>query len=157
MIIGAHAIVYSKGSEADRAFFKDVLGFPSVDVGGGWLIFGLPPAEVAVHPTDGDGSHELYLMTDDVAGFVADMKKRGIACDPTSDQRWGILTSVTLPSGGKLGVYEPRHASPKPAKAAANKPATKTAAAKTKAKASKPAAKPPKAARGKPKKPSRRR
>jgi hypothetical protein len=116
MITGAHAILYSTNPDADRAFFKDVLRFPHVDVGGGWLIFGLPPAEVAVHPTDGaGGKHELYLMTDDVEGFIADMTKRGLACDAPSPQGWGILTSVTLPGGSKLGVYQPRHASPPPA------------------------------------------
>ena len=116
MITGAHAILYSADSEADRAFFKDVLRFPHVDVGRGWLIFGLPPSEIAVHPTQGaGGTHELYLMTDDVEGFVADMTKRGLECDPRSNQGWGILTSVTLPGGSKLGVYQPRHASPPPA------------------------------------------
>jgi hypothetical protein len=113
MIIGAHAILYSKDSEADRAFFRDVLRFPNVDVGGGWLIFGLPPSEIAVHPTDGPGgTQELYLMADDVEAFVADMTKRGLTCDAVSNQGWGMLTRVTLPGGSKLGVYQPRHASP---------------------------------------------
>jgi len=136
MLIGAHAIIYSKDSEADRTFLKDVLGFPHVDVGGGWLIFGLPPSEVAVHPADDNGTHELYLMTDDVEGFVADMQDKGLACDAISNQGWGMLTSVTMPGGGKLGVYQPRHASPPQAtaKAAAKKPAKKKPAAKAKPK-----------------------
>jgi hypothetical protein len=112
MIIGAHSIIYSKKPEADREFLKDVLGFPHVDVGHGWLIFGLPPAEVAVHPSDENGLHELYLMTDDVEALIASMKERGIEATAISEQRWGALTQVTLPGGGKLGIYQPRHASP---------------------------------------------
>jgi hypothetical protein len=113
MISGAHSIIYSKKADADRAFLRDVLRLPSVDVGHGWLIFGLPPAEVAVHPSDGGDRHELYLMCNDVAGFVAEMKTRDIACGPLKDQGWGVLTELTLPGGGKLGVYQPRHARPK--------------------------------------------
>jgi hypothetical protein len=113
MIIGAHSIIYSESPVADRAFFRDVLGLPSVDVGGGWLIFGLPPAEVAVHPAEKNDVHELYLMCDDVELLVSEMKKRKIACGPVRDQGWGLLTEVTLPGGGKLGVYQPRHARPK--------------------------------------------
>ena len=112
MITGAHAIVYSRDPEADRTFLREVLGLPHVDVGGGWLIFGLPPAEVAVHPAEESGRHELYLLCDDVAAFVAEMATRNVACGPVSDQRWGLLTEVALPGGGKLGVYEPRHARP---------------------------------------------
>jgi hypothetical protein len=115
MIIGAHAIVYSTKPEADRAFLRDVIKLPHVDVGGGWLIFGLPPAEVAVHPADENGVHELYLMCDDVEAFVAAMRKRGLACDEVQDQGWGRLTRLTLPGGGKLGVYQPRHARPESA------------------------------------------
>jgi hypothetical protein len=115
-ITGAHAIIYSRNAEADRGFLRDVLGFPSVDVGHGWLIFGLPPAEVAVHPADDDESHELYLMVDDVHAFISSMATRGVACSAARDLRWGVLTQVTLPSGGKLGVYQPRHARPKPQK-----------------------------------------
>jgi hypothetical protein len=116
MITGAHAILYSKDAEADRDFLKEVLGFPHVDAGGGWLIFGLPPSEVAVHPGVKNSVHELYLMTDDVDGFVTSMKKRGVKCSPITQQGWGRLTQVTLPGGGKLGVYQPRHKSPPPAK-----------------------------------------
>ena len=112
-ITGAHAIIYSRNPEADRAFLREIIRFPFVDVGHGWLIFGLPPAEVAVHPADNDESHELYLMVDDVNGFISSMAARGVACSAARDVRWGVLTQVTLPSGGKLGVYEPRHARPK--------------------------------------------
>jgi hypothetical protein len=118
MIIGAHSILYSTDAEADRAFLRDVLKLPSVDVGDGWLIFGLPPAEVAVHPGDENDVHELYLMCDDVAGFVTSMKKQDVACGPVLNRGWGLLTEVTLPGGGKLGVYQPRHARPKPMPAA---------------------------------------
>jgi hypothetical protein len=114
MIIGAHSIIYSKSPEADRAFLRDALGLPSVDVGEGWLIFGLPPAEVAVHPSGKNDVHEFYLMCDDVAAFVAAMGKRGVGCSAVQNQGWGLLTQVTLPGGGKLGVYQPRHARPKP-------------------------------------------
>ena len=115
MIVGAHSIVYSKNPGADRAFFRDALGLPGVDVGDGWLIFGLPPAEVAVHPSSENDVHELYLMCDDVTGFVGGMKKQGIECGPVMDRGWGLLTEVRLPGGGKLGVYQPRHARPKAA------------------------------------------
>lgn len=112
MIIGAHAIIYSANAEADRAFLRDVLQFTHVDVGGGWLIFGLPPSEVAFHPAEKNGDHELYLMCDNAAAFVAEMGERGIVCGPVQDAGWGLLTELTLPGGGKLGVYEPRHARP---------------------------------------------
>jgi hypothetical protein len=112
MLTGAHAIIYSENAEADRAFLRDVLKLSSVDAGGGWLIFALPPAEVAVHPASGNGKHELYLMCDDVAALVRDMKARGVSCSAVSDQRWGHLTELTLPGGGKLGVYQPRHERP---------------------------------------------
>jgi hypothetical protein len=126
MIIGAHSIIYSTNPDADRAFLRDVLKLPNVDVGGGWLIFGLPPAEVAVHPSGKNDVHDFYLMCDDVEAFVAEMKNRKIACSPVRNQGWGLLTQVTLPGGGKLGVYQPRHARPKPMRAA-KKPAKTTA------------------------------
>ena len=113
MIIGAHSIIYSSNPDADRAFLRDVLKLPNVDVGDGWLIFGLPPAEVAVHPSDKNGVHEFYLMCDDVEAFVAEMKKSQIACAPVQDQGWGLLAHLTLPGGGRLGIYQPRHARPK--------------------------------------------
>jgi hypothetical protein len=108
MIIGAHVIVYSRDADADRAFFRDVLEYPNVDAGGGWLIFKLPPGEVAVHPADA-AVHELYLMCDDVAATVEQLAAKGVNCGPVSDQGWGLLTSVELPGGGQLGLYEPRH------------------------------------------------
>jgi len=124
-IVGAHVIVSSTKPDADRAFIRDVLKFPHVDVGGGWLIFGLPPAEVAIHPSSKNNEHEFYLMVGDVKQFVASMKERKVRCAPIADQGWGLLTTVTLPGGGRLGVYEPRHARPKPMKARARGTAPK--------------------------------
>src|SRR6476646_3052288 len=112
MIIGAHSIISSKNPEADRAFLRDVLRLPNVDVGSGWLIFGLPPSEVAVHPSDKNDVHEFYLMCDDVNALISEMKKRNIACGPVQNQGWGLLTQLTLPGGGELGIYQPRHARP---------------------------------------------
>src|SRR5437762_10804282 len=97
MLTGAHSIIFSTNPDADRAFLRDVLGLPHVDVGGGWLIFGLPSAEVAVHPSEENNVHKLYLMCDDVGSFVARMRKHGIACGPVQNPGWGPLTSVTLP------------------------------------------------------------
>ena len=114
MINGAHTIIYSRSPEADRAFLRDVLALPNVDVGDGWLIFGLPPSEVAVHPGNENNVHELYLMCDDVDGFIAEMKTRGIVCGAVNNRGWGLLTELQLPGGGKLGVYQPRHARPEP-------------------------------------------
>ncbi len=108
MITGAHVVVYSTDAEADRAFFRDTLAFPHVDVGGGWLIFKLPPAEVAVHPADA-GAHELYLMCDDLDATAAALAERGVTCTPPTDEGWGTLTSIRLPGGGTLGLYKPRH------------------------------------------------
>jgi hypothetical protein len=116
MITGAHSIIYSKNPEADRTFFRDVLQLTKVDVGEGWLIFGLPPAEVAVHPSDENDQHEFYLMCDDVNAFIEEMKTKNIACGEVQDMGWGVLTQLTLPGGGKLGVYQPRHARPEPMK-----------------------------------------
>lgn len=113
MIIGAHCVVTSTNPEADLALLRDLLKSPSVD-DGGYVICGLPPAEVSVHSSDRNDKHELFLMCDDVKAFVADMGKRGIACGPVEDQGWGVLTQLTLPGGGKLGVYQPRHKRPKP-------------------------------------------
>jgi hypothetical protein len=113
MISGGHSIIYSTRPEADRAFLRDVLKLTHVDVGGGWLIFGLPPSELAVHPSDKNDVHEFYLMCDDVQTFIAEMRKRDIACDPAEDRGYGLVTRVTLPGGGRLGVYQPRHARPK--------------------------------------------
>jgi hypothetical protein len=112
MINGAHSIIYSTNPEADRAFLRDVLKLPSVDVGHGWLIFGLPPAEVAVHPSDKNNVHEFYLMCDDVEALVSEMKNHNVSCTPVQNLGWGLLTQITLPGGGKLGIYQPRHARP---------------------------------------------
>jgi hypothetical protein len=123
MLIGSHSIIYSKNPEADRAFLRDVLKLTHVDVGHGWLIFGLPPSEVAVHPGEKNNVHEFYLMVDDVEAFIAEMKKNKIACGPVQNPGWGMLTQVSLPGGGKLGVYQPRHGRPKAM--AVKKPAKK--------------------------------
>jgi hypothetical protein len=112
MISGAHVIISSKHTDADKKFFRDVLKFESVDAGGGWLIFALPPAEVAVHPSESNDHHALYLMCDDVHAFIAEMKKKKVTCSPVHLERWGSLTYVALPGGGKLGVYQPKHPSP---------------------------------------------
>jgi catechol 2,3-dioxygenase-like lactoylglutathione lyase family enzyme len=109
MITGMHAILYSRDAEADRAFFRDVLGFPAVDAGGGWLIFAVPPSEVAVHPAETNGKHELYLMCDDVAEEVTRLGGKGVVCGPVSDEGWGLLTAIRLPGGSDLGLYQPRH------------------------------------------------
>ena len=114
MIIGAHSIIYSRKPEKDRAFFKNVLKLTNVDAGDGWLIFGLPPSELAIHPSRSNNVHEFYLMVRDVKKFSAAMKKRRIKCGPARDLGWGVLTQVTLPGGGKLGVYQPRHPRPRP-------------------------------------------
>jgi len=114
MIIGAHSIIYSKDAEADRAFLRDVLKLTHVDAGHGWLIFGLPPSEIAIHPGAEGETHEFYLMCDDLAGFIAQMQAAGRDCAPPSEQRWGVLTALTLPSGAKIGVYQPRHPRPEP-------------------------------------------
>ena len=112
MILGAHVIVYSKDAEADRAFFRDVLQYESVDAGHGWLIFKLPPAELAVHPSEQNDLHELFLICDDVHAFIAEMNGKGVTCSPVEEQRWGSITRLALPGGGKLGVYQAKHASP---------------------------------------------
>ena len=112
MITGAHFIIYSQNAEADRIFLRDVIGLSGVDVGGGWLIFGLPPAEVAVHPSENNGIHEFYLICDDINGFVTEMESKHVPCSDIEEMPWGLLVYVTLPGGGKLGVYEARHARP---------------------------------------------
>jgi len=109
MITGSHMVIYTEDAEADRAFFRDVLRMPAVDAGRGWLIFALPPAEVAFHPCDSNGAHELYLICDDLAATVEALKSEGVHCDPSSDEGWGIVTRVRLPGGGGIGLYEPKH------------------------------------------------
>jgi hypothetical protein len=115
MINGAHAIIYSTDADADRAVFRDVFKLTHVDVGHGWVIFGLPPAELAVHPAGENNRHELYLMCDNVEALVAELTARGLSCDAVQDQGWGLVTRMTLPGGGTLGIYQPRHARPEPA------------------------------------------
>jgi hypothetical protein len=113
MITGMHAIVFSEKAEQVRGFFSDVLGFPSVDAGGGWLIFALPPAELAVHPADGNSRHELYLMCDDIHATLAELAAKGAAPSrEVTDQGWGLLSAIRLPDGGELPIYQPRHPSP---------------------------------------------
>jgi catechol 2,3-dioxygenase-like lactoylglutathione lyase family enzyme len=111
-IIGAHTILYSKDAEADRAFLRDILNFPNVDVGHGWLIFGLPPSEVAIHPGAEGADQEFYFLVDDISGFITQMESLGRPCTPVSQQRWGALTTLALPSGAGVGVYQPKHARP---------------------------------------------
>lgn len=112
MISGAHVVIYTKDAEADRAFFRDVLGFKSVDAGHGWLIFALPPAEAAVHPAETNGAHELYLMCDDLRAEMASLTKKKIKCSKVEEARWGSITKVQLPGGGKVGLYQPKHPRP---------------------------------------------
>ena len=119
MIVGAHSIVYSKSPEADRAFLRDVLKLPSVDVGEGWLIFGLPPAEAAVHPVDGvfsqrHAGHDMmgalvYLMCDDLKATIKALAAKNVTCTEVDEAEWGIKTTIPLPSGGELGLYQPKH------------------------------------------------
>ena len=107
---GAHIILYSTDAEADRIFIRDVLGFPGVDAGGGWLIFKLPPAEIAVHPTDGLGKYELYLMCDEIEKTLAELTAKGVTISQgVSDRGWGLIASIRLPSGSDLSIYQPRH------------------------------------------------
>jgi len=110
MISGVHAIIYSKDAERVRAFFRDVLEFRSVDAGHGWLIFALPPAELGIHPTEGDGHHELYLMCDDVHAAAEKLKAHGIELTaPVKDQGYGLVTGFKIPGGGEIGLYQPKH------------------------------------------------
>ncbi len=119
MIIGAHFLLYSGDAEADRAFFRDVLGFPFIDVGHGWLIFGMSPAEVAIHPVEGKPSPRevgqgldaaLYLMCDDLDALIASLQAKNVRCGKIQKENWGTVTTIPLPSGGKIGVYQPTHA-----------------------------------------------
>jgi catechol 2,3-dioxygenase-like lactoylglutathione lyase family enzyme len=110
MINGAHVVIYSRDAEADRDFIRDVLGFAHVDAGHGWLIFQLPPAEVAVHPAGDAPGHELYLLCDDIHATLAGLAARGAgATAELSQQRWGTVAAITLPSGSALSLYQPRH------------------------------------------------
>lgn len=109
MIIGAHVIVYSKNAEADRAFFRDVLGFKSVDAGHGWLIFALPPGEAAFHGSNENGPHELYFMCDDLKAEIAALAQKSVVCSGVQEERWGSITKIRLPGGGSIGLYQPKH------------------------------------------------
>lgn len=109
MINGAHVVIYSTDAEADRAFFRDVLKFADVDAGHGWLIFALPPAEAAFHPDTSNGRHELYFMCDDLKSTLAELARAGIQVGATHEERWGTVASMTLPGGGRIGVYQPKH------------------------------------------------
>jgi catechol 2,3-dioxygenase-like lactoylglutathione lyase family enzyme len=113
VITGLHAIVFSPEAEKVRAFFRDVLGLTSVDAGGGWLIFAMPPAELAVHPADGAGRHELYLMCDDIHATLAELRGKGVqVAGDVADLGWGLLAAIRVPDGSELPIYEPRHRSP---------------------------------------------
>jgi catechol 2,3-dioxygenase-like lactoylglutathione lyase family enzyme len=109
MIFGTHVIIYSKDAEADRAFFRDVLGFRAVDAGHGWLIFAMPPAETAFHPAETNGAHELYLMCADLKSEITSLVAKGVVCSQVHEERWGSITKLQLPGGGQIGLYQPRH------------------------------------------------
>jgi catechol 2,3-dioxygenase-like lactoylglutathione lyase family enzyme len=109
MISGAHVIVYSKNAEVDRAFFRDILGLKSVDAGHGWLIFALPPAEAAFHPSDENRAHELYFMCDDLKAEMVSLAKKRVKCSEVQEARWGSTTKMQLPGGGEVGLYQPKH------------------------------------------------
>ena len=109
MITGVHFILFSKDADADREFFRKVLKFPHVDAGDGWLIFALPPAEVAVHPAERNGSHELYLLCDDLKATIKAFKQKKVRCSVPVERGWGTITKVKLPGGGELGLYQPKH------------------------------------------------
>ncbi len=112
MINGAHVVIYSKDAEADRAFFRDVLELSSVDAGHGWLIFAMPPFEAAFHDSESNDRHELYFMCDDIAATLKDLKSKKVKVSEVNEQRWGSVASFTLPGGGKIGIYQPKHPSP---------------------------------------------
>jgi predicted enzyme related to lactoylglutathione lyase len=114
MINGLHCVIFSRDVDADRAFFATVMGWPSVDAGNGRLFFATPPAELGLHEAEQNGRHELYLMCDDVAAEIARLDEQGIKCGPLADRGWGLMTAITLPGGGSLGLYQPRHARPYP-------------------------------------------
>jgi catechol 2,3-dioxygenase-like lactoylglutathione lyase family enzyme len=113
VITGVHAILFAEDAEATRAFLRDTLELDSVDAGGGWLIFALPPAELAAHPAAESGRHQLYLMCDDILATVADLEAKGVTFTrPVSDEGFGLMTALQVPGGGELGLYEPRHPLP---------------------------------------------
>jgi catechol 2,3-dioxygenase-like lactoylglutathione lyase family enzyme len=108
-IIGAHAMMFTKDADSDRAFLRDVIGLKAVDAGEGWLIFALPPSEMGVHPHEQNDVYHLYFMTDDVEAEIAGLRAKGVACDDIADRGWGLISAVSMPSGGKLALYQPRH------------------------------------------------
>jgi catechol 2,3-dioxygenase-like lactoylglutathione lyase family enzyme len=112
MINGAHVVIYTKDADADRTFFRDVLKFPAVDAGHGWLIFAMPPLEAAFHDAESNDRHELYLMCDDITATLKDLQSKGVKVSSVKEERWGKLATFTLPGGGKIGIYQPKHASP---------------------------------------------
>jgi hypothetical protein len=126
-ITGAHSIIYTKHPGRDRAFFRDVLKLRNVDVGDGWLIFALPPSEVAFHPSKKNNLHEFYLLCDNVKQLVSQLKESGVKCDKVEQQTWGYITKIKLPGGGKVGIYQPLHERPKTVgtKALKRKPPTR--------------------------------
>jgi hypothetical protein len=134
MIVGAHTIIYSQNPRADTAFLRDVLKLSYIELGEDRLIFGLPPAEVMVHSGDKNDVHEFYLMCSDVDALLAKMKAHKVECAPVRKADWGSMTSITLPGGGKLGIYQPHHPHPKPMRAKAAKKKKKKKKAKKKAK-----------------------
>jgi catechol 2,3-dioxygenase-like lactoylglutathione lyase family enzyme len=109
MISGAHVVIYSKDAEADRAFFRDILEFPSVDAGHGWLIFAMPPAEAAFHPADENDQHELFFMCEDLKAEMAALAEKGVQCSDVQEAPWGSVTTIRLPGGGEIGLYQPKH------------------------------------------------
>ena len=139
MIIGAHVMLHSTNDKADMAFLTDVLGMPSINAGGGYMIYAVPPAEMSIHGSDRNDVHQLYLMCDDIAEFTADMTRHGIPFSTPARQSWGTATEITLPGGGKLGIYQPRHPRPE----AAAKPAEKKRATRPAKKAAKKSARNP--------------
>jgi predicted enzyme related to lactoylglutathione lyase len=110
LISGAHVLIYSRDAEADRDFFRDVLALDSVDSGGGWLIFALPPSELALHPAEEAEDHELYLLCDDIEATAKQLERKGVPLTrPFGEERWGRVTRITLPGGGRIGLYQPKH------------------------------------------------
>jgi catechol 2,3-dioxygenase-like lactoylglutathione lyase family enzyme len=112
LINGAHIVIYTKDPESDRAFFRDVLKFSSVDAGHGWLIFAMPPLEAAFHDSENNDQHELYLMCDEIVETLKNLKSKNVTVSDVSERPWGKVATFTLPGGGKIGVYEPKHPSP---------------------------------------------
>ena len=109
MIRGSHVVIFTRNAEADRAFFRDILEMPAIDAGGGWLVFALPPGEVAFHPADRNNAHELYLICDDLQAAIGELEAKGVQCEKPTVESWGARTDILLPGGGRIGLYEPKH------------------------------------------------